>query len=222
MAFLRIPNNVHTGLQQIIALSDEEREELVSVLQAVSPKLSPFSFAKDAANRVELGSPDNVLTMVRTLIALYAGMAESGVGAEEYVEDVCSSVDDEGDLLFPSEVREKLRQNLSPLLSLEETVGITAKANSVFSDHAHVFCDARIVTDIRPIFKQNPAEPPAAAAIVHTLKITYHENEKHKDFFVAMDTNDIRKLKSLLERDEQKAQNLRLILSATKIPNLES
>lgn len=222
MAFLNIPDGVQAGLEQILSLSDEQRDELVSALNTALPKLLPSSFARDVAAKVNFGGTDGVFLIVRSLVALYARRAESDVELDQFLEDVCSALDDDGDLLFSTDQHEKLKHNLSPLLSIEQSVGITAKANSVYSDHARVFCEARILTDVRPIFKQNPAEPPAAATIVHVLKITYHENDKHKNFFVAMDTSDIQKLRALLERDEQKAQNLNLMLSAAKIPNLES
>src|SRR5262249_11812011 len=111
---------------------------------------------------------------------------------------------------------------LTKILECEESIGITAKALSVMLDHARVFGNARILTDFRPVFRSNPNKPPAAAVIVHTLKIEYREDHEMKEFFVALDSLDIARLEELIKRAKLKEVALNKSLSSSKIPVLET
>ncbi len=73
---------------------------------------------------------------------------------------------------------------------------------------------SKILSDLRYVFKSDPEEEPYGAVIVHLLKLTYHEDTEHKEFFVAMDDGDLRHLKEVIERAEKKARTLRRKLDA--------
>jgi hypothetical protein len=46
--------------------------------------------------------------------------------------------------------------------------------------------------------------------VLHTLKLVYHEGPKrHEEFFVALDGDDLRTLRKLIDRAEAKAETLR-------------
>ena len=49
---------------------------------------------------------------------------------------------------------------------------------------------------------------PNAAVVVHTLKLMYHSGDEHDEFFIALDINDVRELRELLNRAEKKDQVL--------------
>jgi hypothetical protein len=57
-------------------------------------------------------------------------------------------------------------------LALDDTVGTAAKAGPVLTEHERIFEDARILTDVRPIFHPDLSEKPNAAVIVHMLRLT--------------------------------------------------
>jgi hypothetical protein len=60
----------------------------------------------------------------------------------------------------------------------------------------------------------SPDEEPYGAVIVHLLKLSYHEDGDHKEFFVALDDADLKHLKEVIERAERKAKTLRGKLKA--------
>jgi len=107
------------------------------------------------------------------------------------------------------------------LLSYESSLGTTSKALDVMTEHERILCGARVITDVRSVFA-DPAEKPTAAVIVHMLKISYHQNREHKDFYVALDSSDVRKLKEILQRAELKAKSLSAVLAGTGISILDA
>lgn len=107
-------------------------------------------------------------------------------------------------------------------LSQDTALAVAAKAAGVMSDHPKVFCHARILTDLRPIFESSVDNPPAAMVAIHTLKIVYHEAGEHREFYVAMDSLDAMQLASLLERAFKKEESLKALSAKTGITLLEA
>ena len=91
------------------------------------------------------------------------------------------------------------------------------------TEHAHVFCNARILSDIRPVFAES-ADSASAAVVIHNLQIGFHEGGTgpHKEFYVALDTGDLRKLKELIVRAEKKDIALQTMLKSSNVPYLDT
>lgn len=92
---------------------------------------------------------------------------------------------------------------------------VAIKAKELQLESERTFCDARILTDIRPVFRDKVGDKPEAMIVVHTLKIVAHEATGHKEFYVALDAEDIQSLKKTLERAEDKARSLKNIIDAS-------
>ena len=110
-------------------------------------------------------------------------------------------------------------QRLASLLVLDSLNTTALKAKELQLESERTFCEARIITDIRPVFGDNIDEAPTIM-IVHTLKIGFHVPE-HKDMYVALDAADIIGLKKTLGRAEEKANKLKTILDAAGIRSID-
>jgi len=107
----------------------------------------------------------------------------------------------------------KLRRFLLAALGLEGTVGTAAKAGYVMTQHERIFAGARILTDVRPIFHLDVSEKPNSAVIIHMMRITHRDNSENKmDQCFALDSNDIRTLKQLVDRALKKEETLRSLM----------
>ena len=118
-----------------------------------------------------------------------------------------------------------IRRYLGKFLSTESLI-VTSKAFDVLTEHEHTVHDLRIITDLRPIFKESsleePVGAPVAAVITHTLKISYHRGREVAEFFLALDDQDIDLLKQLFARAEAKESSLKQILKKSGIPCIET
>jgi hypothetical protein len=108
---------------------------------------------------------------------------------------------------------------LNDLLTAD-VFSIGAKALALMQEHERTFCQARIITDIRPVFGSEVSKPPRAVVVAHTLRISYHEGDERKDFYVALDSDDIESLRELLDRADAKARSLEDVIVSTKVPAL--
>jgi hypothetical protein len=145
------------------------------------------------------------------------------VPLSEFAEEVCRSLDETkvDALKLKPERRDIFKQRITRLLAPSSSLAITARAVDVLTEHERIFTSARIITDIRSVFS-DPSEKPSAAFIVHMLNIHYRQGREKKEFFVALDSDDIAKLKEVLDRAEKKAKSLATLLDASGIHTLDT
>jgi len=149
---------------------------------------------------------------------LYASMDITHDSPEVFASKASDTIRNSKDSALPTrEIDwENFAAHLTQVLSLDETLGVSAKASELRSEYSNVFCTARIMTDLRPVFGRDVDKGPLAAVVVHEAKITFHESgeEPTKDFYMALDSEDIEELRKQLDRASRK--EMRLASSARK------
>jgi hypothetical protein len=222
MAALTIPKQFEQGIVKIINLPDEVATALVAALRASPQSLKPKALAASIAERVQGLSETEIQQLLPTLTSLYMARASLGISAQEFLESVVEAVatSHSAPANFTADTREKFKQRLANLLDVE-SFGVSVKAQEVLHEHQYALSRVRILTDIRPVFGNEKIESPLAAVLVHTMKITYLAEGEIREFFVAMDTSDIKMLKDALERAEKKAESIKVAISNTGLNIIE-
>jgi len=162
-------------------------------------------------------SSDDLKVILDALLVLNGVRAFVSLGVPEFATAVC----DARELKVPSEDREVFIDSLTRILGAEY-VNVTSKAMNVLTEYERTLHDARVMTDIRPVFGEDAARGPVAATIAHTLRLTYHERQRLQDFYIGLDTGDVKTLLEVLKRAEIKAASLRSFLSTTSLPHIET
>lgn len=212
---LTIPKRYYSGFEAFAKLNSDEEQELLSALSAIPPTLLPDDLVSQMEASVKTVPHNDVRQIIKMLISLYYLRNERET-IDELADNLAKSVNRTEDITkSESWSQEDFRDRLIKFLNLDGALQIASKADAVLSDHDHTFCNARVITDIRPVFGSDLTASPAAAVVVHMLKIGYHENKEHKEFFVALDTSDVRDLQNILERANTKARSLKTFLGKT-------
>ncbi|MGD0459119.1 MAG: hypothetical protein ABSC21_15395 [Terriglobia bacterium] len=224
---LTIPPRYVAGMSAIISLPDDSIEELNAALSKIAPSINVREIESETAANLKSISQQNAVKIVRAIVSLYAARFYSGdtpAPIDEFVEDLWQALVQSGrkELQVPPEDKERIKARFKRLLSLE-TFSLGSKAIGLQYEHEHSFCTARILTDARPLYGQDVKSPPKAAVIIHNLKVSYHQesSEALKEFYVAMDASDIKKLKEVLDRAQSKAASLRSLLDSIGVVVLE-
>jgi len=162
----------------------------------------------------------DVEDILRTLLSLYAFRSDADTPLPQFVSELVSAMQATGEesLALSEEDKALFQASMIRLLSLD-TVALASKVSEVRIDYPKTFHDAKIFTDIRPIFAK-PEERPMGASITHILKIEYHEDSEHKSFHVALDAEDLQKMKKVFQRAETKALSLKSLLKTSNLPDL--
>lgn len=215
---IKVPSAQEEPLR-LLAQQSEDRRALLAALRAAKGLIDPSELISAVVKESKL-KEELVSSWVRMLLSMYLGAAESHA---VFADEVCAIVEH---LIRDPAERDVVdwsgfKADLEALLACDESLGVTAKALSVRSEYAAIYCRARIVTDVRPIFGPDPTTAPLAAVIVHTLRITYHDGDSHKDFYVALDAGDLRQMRELAERASKKEASLKAEIVRTRMRYLE-
>lgn len=220
MPITRIPDRYSLGFEKIKHLSVADTDALASALKNAPISGGLKGLISAVREHISILTADDAEAIVRSLYSLYVFRTDSEVPPTEVVSELISAMRGAGkpSLALSEEDRVRFERNMNVLLSID-TMAVTTKVGEIKSDYLNTFYDARILSDIRPIFGK-PNESPVGAAITHTLKIEYHREGDHKEFYVALDSEDLQRMKAVLERADAKATSLRLFLKSAGIPDL--
>jgi hypothetical protein len=216
----RIPEPYRVGFAKIKKLSRGEAESLVAGLEKSPPAGGIKKMIETASGHVPGLKKEDVDDIVRTLYSLYVYRADADTPLPDFISELISAmrVSGKDSLVLPEEEKVEFQDKMTKLLSLD-ALAVASKVELVRTDYAKTFHGAKILTDIRPIFAK-PDQRPVGAAITHTLKIEYHEQGEHKEFYMALDAEDLQKLKAVLQRAEAKASSLRSLLENVRLTDL--
>ena len=155
---------------------------------------------------------------MRTLDSLYQVRAHLEIPVDKFVSDVIGALRvAKVPVALAADGEVAFHTRLSTLLSTT-SLAISAKAQVLQRDYARLFHDAKIITDMRPVFEQSTKEPPQGVLLDHTLKVVYHEGlGDHQELYLALDSSDLVALKKVIERAEEKEQTLRSLLASKSI-----
>jgi hypothetical protein len=213
---LRIPDRYQPGLRALAELSDEQAHALRAALTEMPTRLTTSRLAQHITDALpELAaSGRDILEAVLSLVPLLQD--EVDVSAE-LARDVSMSPDLEVD----DDARKKFAERLRLLLGLEPVL-LAARARELTVEFERVFHDARVLTDLRPVFGKDATAGAKAAAVVATLKIDAHEGMGPlREYYFAMDHADLLRLRSVVDRALEKAAALKRLARETDLPYWE-
>jgi hypothetical protein len=219
MANMRIPEPVRPGVFKLLELTQEQAQELLVALEQVEPTLSHRRYISRIESLVSGVSKTDLSEIVQTLISFYRYRYANELDLTATIKDVLTSPD----LKLSEEQRVPLQELLPDLLDDIESLVITSKAVDLLFAQERLLMKARILTDARPLFKEESLDMPLAAMVTHTLQIVYMESgaDKKQEIFFAIDADDIASLRRSLDRAEAKAKSVNKMIQKADVKTLE-
>ena len=204
MPAITIPKEHSDGLAKILSLSLDESHSIVNALGTAKSQ-NMMEIAPLIQKAVPSLTPKESWEIGETLTSLYSARTGLDVTVDNFVKDLIVAakrmqVEDQQ----PMQV---VNSNLTELLSVRP-LSMLSKARGIHVDHENIFCAARILTDMRPVFDTDVSDPPVGCVIAHILKLGYHHSGEHKSIYIAMDKRDIDSLITALERAKDKAASV--------------
>ena len=217
---LRVPPQQVEHVKKLVELPDTEIAKFLDALRNAGPQYNIYDLSEAVSKPAGLPR-DLVLGVVQVLASMYLTKDAQQTPTEAFVDhDVFLALKRAG--AFSKEQPEtqwtKVRNFFIAALLLEDTVGTAAKAGFILTQHERIFVGARILTDIRPIFHVDISEQPREAVIVHMLRLIYRDSEgKHAERYFALDSNDVRGLKGMIDRAIKKEETLKGLMSRADV-----
>src|SRR5579863_4804889 len=218
---LRIPPAQRDGFKQFMSLPDDKWRSLLRALEAAEPTISASVLAKHVSPQVDL-SPELLRQVIVAAGSLYVTRDQRGVSTGEFAEAVVQAAVEEklldrGD----SEATSRLKERISRLLSLDQSLGVSAKATELLVRHKNPLLTARIFTDIRPVFTGEENPIPRAAVVVHTLELLTNTDGHRLSHYVALDSTDLQTLKRIVDRAIHKEASLKTVMASLPLVEIK-
>jgi hypothetical protein len=213
MPTLTVPRSRKPIAEATATLGQREQEVLLKALRASGPAARPKVLSDLAISGPDSPENSRLRDAVEFITEVEAARIAVGISVEQAALDVSRS-----DVFEASPTD---RERLSALLKLAlpiASVKVTAKAWGLMVEVERNLHEARVVSDLRPVFGDKVDEEPVAWLIVHSLKLTVHEGRDMREIFVGIDSDDIEELADLLDREVKKARALRNSLARTGVP----
>jgi hypothetical protein len=220
MAILRIPATFRPGLVELLNLTDAQEEELAHALSELPPIDSSIELTTVISEQIRTIEEHKILEIIRTLLSLYGLQENVDSDTNSMVSDVINAMNMSGDnsLKLSEDQQGRFRQRIVRLLEIRGAVQ-GAKLIELTHEYERTFIAARILTDIRPMFSLDPDSPPSEAIIVHSLKLSVHEGQEHKDIYISMTPGDLSFLQDVLRRAQSKERSLARLLDSIQLPH---
>jgi hypothetical protein len=222
LARLNLPEQHRAALVKVRALPEAVVRQLTTALGTVPPSAKKAEAVRAVSPHVPDIEACDLEGILGLLYSLYQAKAYLERPLPDFISELCSAMDAEGipELRLGSD-RAVFQDRMRALLSVEP-LEVLAKAYALQREHEKIFCDARIFTDLRPVFGARTDDPAIGAFVAHTLKIVYHVAGGHRELYCALDAEDLAKLKAVVERAISKANSLARLLETKDIQNLVS
>lgn len=204
---IRIPDRIAAPLEAFASLSGDDHERIVAALRDARPAASARALARSIASRVPGVSSETIDVLVRALVELasvqIATERDPDSDTARFMTDVITS------LRLPSERSESFISALSTLMQAP-SIRLTSKSVDLRYEDQALFQNVRIITDLRPVFRENATagEPPIGSVIRQVMHITYWDGTDVREFFISLDDDDLRKLHAAIEWAGVKARTL--------------
>jgi len=223
MAVLQIPELYVLGLVRIGGLEEATLKELVQVLPSVPISARHEELIDHLAPEIKSVTKEDLGEITRTLIGLAQARIQLELDTPEIVRLVCAAMERSSnqELRRTAEKCTAFGERLTQLLAVDSLEPL-AKASIILTDHACVFLECRTRTDVRAVFGADTEALPRGAAINHMLAIAYQRDGKRETFYLALNSRDVNKLRSALNRALSKEKGLKKLLEAAKVSFLET
>jgi|GEM_PF-2893722 len=218
-----IPKRFQAGLATLISIEDSGYNSLLVALENASLVFNTKNLALQISPSVKglnLNELRAVLSSAGSLIDL---RERDEAATSEIVQDIIGIINEmESDSLpLTKETEGRFRDRLSKLLDNRQLY-FASKSVDMITEYENVFVSVRIATDLRPVYDNQTNETPKAGMISHILHLHYQRGEEsdHRDLYVALDSENLKYLKRMIERAEKKAESLRPIFKQSGIIEL--
>jgi len=215
---LPIPVRYLSAVSKLVHLPDSLFDELLQRIGS-APILSDPEGMTAYVGEIPDVSHEDLGKIIDLIYALYRVREFSEISHTSFLNELVKGVQEKVEPRIDEGQLPTVRARLGKVLSVESLVSL-GKAINLQRAGERIYCDSRIISDIRPVFGKDIEVEPVGAVVIHTLKVGYHEGDKHKEFFIILDDEDLVSLREDVDRAISKSNALGRLLIRADVPKL--
>jgi hypothetical protein len=216
---LEIPAEEAVTIAAIRTLPVASVDDLIAALMSAPLISDPKEMTAHITKQLPSLSAKQLAPVLDTLYTLYYIRGLSGATEARFLSDLMEGIREHPNFKLTQQELAKLQARFKKLLSISTLTAIS-KAARLQRDGERLYCESKIISDVRPVFGSDPTASPVGAVLIHTLKLVYHLGKEHKEFHIVLDSEDLEALNDVIIRARFKDRSLRNFLNRSKLPNL--
>lgn len=201
-----------------LSLSDEHLKDLILLTKFPHDLSALVDCANEVGARTELAdlvkllakklrtSVGEVWEVVSPLLSIYQTQQRIGLSTAKIVEQITRTFEAKasGEEVAAWKVAAPGLANAVSKLSPDHPLLLSHKASGVIYSHQNVLTEAKVFTDIRPVFNSDGTVI-IQMVVTHVLSLVYSDGSGERRIQIAMDATDAEDLGELCGRAKQKA-----------------
>lgn len=199
MSEISIPDEVVTGFKAIGKLSGKSIQQITDYLNNAKVSSAPNDILKGLADFIMINLKNKSYKDIVLTISSFVGLIKED-SAEKLSEKLATSFKEKHSRDITERDFLSLKNNLEKILSACNNLEFSVKAYTLKRESINIYSKSKIVSDIRIVFNKTMDSKNRKAVLIHNLHITYISNSKNKNFFAALDLDDLKKLQEQIER----------------------
>jgi hypothetical protein len=197
---IRLSPKQAEDLRQISYLSSADIDAIATNTLSFQGDLTePSSLRAIIENSVNL-DPDQLKSVSLAVGGLFYLLLESAQSVNDLVNAIAEASSEIG-LTVPEITN--LCKNLGALFGIRKLFEVH-KAEHLAHQKERLLSQARILTDVRPVFADSLEDGILGYVITHTLKLSFFDTQGDHEFFVSVDESDLLSIKASIERAIEK------------------
>ena len=179
-------------------------------LQSTVVALSPLQLIRLIEQEAPAWTSPQHGALVRQGLALRGLMTESGLSSDNVIGGLSLGLEAAGFFADPAD-RKVWDNTIAPaLVELLDSklFRVAAKSANLAYDYANLLRNARVITDVRPVFDDS-VESIDGAVVSHVLRLKYTGIDDETSLSIVIDTTDIQRLLEECERALSKGNLVR-------------
>ena len=198
-------------------LGAETIQTIIDKLSSLYPPPFRPSDLHQALNNILPDRSNEVDSVMRQLMFLYNIRRVRTLSVKDLLEGLLYDITTADQRWTNEEITrwKALEPQLSNLFSLQN-VSTIVKALNLAYDYADILQNVKILTDIRPVFKEDASDI-LGAIVSFTLRLYLDGREGSKSLSIALDKEDVEKLKQICERALEKAKTAKSFMHKNNI-----
>ena len=216
MPDLSLPAPIVEALSALRKTDSAGFEAIMNATEMLCEPSGISSFAESVAASTPF-EQRNAVTLIDMAMSIVRRSDTLGTDLDELIADLLSA----SELGLDEHEMKSLASLIKPIVSCHP-LRVLAKSLSLLRAYDSLFLDAKIVTDIRPVFGEDVTEGPEAAVLAHLLDIDILRSGEKESIHMVLEHDDLLNIRNVIDRAIAKSTSLKETLKAAgiSIPDL--
>lgn len=215
----KVPEQYLNGLEKLAILDDKVIKNLLQSIETVPLTFDLQKIVSFAETKYGVEA-DSAAEIVDFIVSLYFYARNENIDCDTIVDAICENLKEDSPTNLSARYIAKLKNRLLKFLSISSFLEIVYQASNLLPENENILTDSRLLTDVRPIFKEEISNGISGSLISHVLRLQYENINGSQEIFLSLSSSNIEQLIEELQQSLTKELTLQKTFEKINVPCL--